>query len=125
MVSLDKNMKYVCCAVAFLIVIYILRKLLKGPEVPQNQHPQVGEPSVKKNSSKDKVVFFYSESCPHCNNQKKIIENANLTNKFKFIHCPDNQEYCSKNSVEGVPAFMKNGKMVAVGVQNESELKKL
>lgn len=124
MLTLDKNMKYLCCVLLFLIVVYIVVKMLRKPNT-KNSEKALVPPKPKMKTQRDKVSFYYSDSCPHCNNQKKIIDSAGLKDNFKFVHCPDNREECEANQIEGVPAFMKNGKMVAVGVQKEDDLKKL
>lgn len=124
MLTLNKNIKYLCCVLLFLILVCFVIKMCRKPNKKSAQKV-VNQPKPQVKSNNKKVTFFYSESCPHCTNQKEIIKSSGLEDNFKFIHCPDNREVCEASGVEGVPAFMKNGKMVAVGVQKEDDLEKL
>ena len=66
-----------------------------------------------------KPMFYFSPSCPHCVNQKSIIDNASLGNSFESINCKDTPEKCK--GVSGVPMFAKNDKKL-VGLQTAENL---
>ena len=120
MMKIDMNMKYLLMALFALICLYVLIRCVKGMN---KTPPGVTEKSVPEKGKK--INFYYSDGCPFCKKQKDIIEKEGLESKFNYVHCPDNKEQCNKAGVSGVPAFGTDSKIVAVGLQQGEELKKL
>lgn len=51
-----------------------------APAQPQSQPKAVSSPA----RPEEKVILYYSEQCPHCQNVEKYIEENNVEKKFSF-----------------------------------------
>ena len=48
-------------------------------------------------SVKDKMIFFYGETCPHCANVEKFFKENNIENKIQF---EEKEVYNDKNNAK-------------------------
>ena len=82
-------------------------------------------------SQKPKMILFYSDSCPHCQNVENYISSNNIRNKYKFqeLEVSKNQDNAALlgakagqcgldvNNGVGVPLFY-DGQSCLVGDQD-------
>lgn len=68
------------------------------------------------------IVMYGSNTCPHCQNQKKMFGNS-----FKYvtyIDCIDNSTQCTEKGIQFIPDWYINGKFYT-GEKTIEELKSL
>jgi len=124
---------YIFITIAILVIIIVLVGFFaykKAQSNNQNNSSTAQTQTVDQNSTKyfdenAKVMYFYSEYCHWCKEEKKVLaELAEQGYRVKPMDVQKYPEYWQKYSISGTPAFLAPDGTKKVGYQYKEILQK-
>lgn len=113
---------------ALLISQYSKRQEKPNPQENQNTQNNTNQNTNTNtnntNSSEKAILYFYSDSCHWCQQQKPIVQELeNEGVKFKYMDVGENRDLINQYNISGTPTFIYGEKRLE-GYNNKEALKK-
>lgn len=106
--------------IAFILLVIVFATIIAFLAAPEE------EKKVSLNISQDKILYFYSDTCHFCQQQKPILEELEKEGVvFEYMNVGENKSYFTDYKLEGTPTFIfKSMDNKLVGLQTKEALKK-
>ncbi len=119
---------FIVLVLIFGAVILAFKSTPKNNKDNNTNNPETTENNTnndRSNVSREEILYFYSDGCHWCQEQKPIIEELEKEEvKFKYMDVGKNRDLINEYNISGTPTFMIGDKKLE-GFQDKDVINKL
>jgi hypothetical protein len=106
-----------------LIIIAVIALVVSYLKLKDQFGTTINYDNFAKCLTEKNVVMYGSETCPHCQNQKKMFGDS--FQYINYVECSENPSACTEKGVQYIPTWSVNGSLQSSGEKTLNELSSL